>query len=140
MCALLHSIAYIDLNIFFHNCFLGDSYKQEFDKHFSYDLANGTIVGFSSLKYTPEEWRTRSSLAATVYRSAKRYKTMEEAQQSRQHDVIFDTAEQKYYIDVIYNQTVAKEKAGVRSEYEASSSPPLVENVLLIFLDSVSRF
>ena len=65
---------------------------------------------------------------------------MKEAQQTLKHDVIFDTAEQRYHIDIIYNHTLAQEKAEVFRNVQSSSSPPLVKNVLVIFLDSVSRF
>ena len=75
-----------------------------------------------------------------MFNKARRYKTIEEAQQAKKHDVIFDTAEQRYHINVLYNHSLAEEKNKIRSQYETSSSPPLVKNTLLIFLDSVSRF
>lgn len=77
MCAYLQTISRFDLNYFIHNCFLGEKYRQIFDDHFSYDLANGTKVGFSDLKNASEISRSHGHIAKTVFESAKRYKTME---------------------------------------------------------------
>lgn len=76
MCAYLQTISRFDLNYFIHNCFLGQHYRQIFDQNFSYDLANGTIVGFSDLKATSEVQRSHGHIAKTVFESARRYKTI----------------------------------------------------------------
>jgi hypothetical protein len=54
MCSYLQIISHLDLDLFLHNCFLGEKYKGIFNEHFSYDIENGTIVGFSDLKNASE--------------------------------------------------------------------------------------
>ena len=107
MCSYLSAISHLNLDYFIHNCFLGDEYKKVFNQHFSYDIKNGTIVGFSDLKNTSDIQRSHGHIASTVYKYAKRYKTMEEAKETKEHDVIFDTNEQRYHLEILHNQTLA---------------------------------
>jgi hypothetical protein len=54
MCSYLKAISHVKLDFFLHNCFLGENYKKIFNEHFSSDIENGTIVGFSDLKDASE--------------------------------------------------------------------------------------
>lgn len=140
MCAYLMTICRFHLNFFIQNCFLGDEYKQIFDSYLSSDLANGTIVGFSDLRNATDLQRSHEYIFQTVYKYAKRYKTIEQAKKTGQHEVIFDTVDQRYYIDVLHNKTLEKENHQAWKNNSASASPPLAKNILIIFIDSVSRF
>jgi hypothetical protein len=54
-------------------------------------------------------------------------------------DIVFDSENQKYFIEVQKNETIIKERAELWQKAQLSDSPPLAKNVLFLYIDSVSR-
>ncbi|KAL4463269.1 hypothetical protein ABPG74_007270 [Tetrahymena malaccensis] len=127
-----------DLSLLFPTCENASNsqdYKLKIDQFFSPYVNNLPFIAFKNLNSVPEFNRTDEEIQATVYRSSKGYSSLEQAF-SDKYDVVFDRNEQKYHIDVQFNQTLSEQRKKIASD---SSSKPLSKNILLIFIDAVSR-
>lgn len=54
-------------------------------------------------------------------------------------DIVFDSENQKYYIEIQKNETIIKERGELWQKAQKSDSPPLAKNVLFLYIDAVSR-
>ncbi|EAR88930.2 sulfatase (macronuclear) [Tetrahymena thermophila SB210] len=104
-------------------------------KFFSTSVGDSRYIGFTNLNQHSELDRTDERMQQTVFNSAKGYNTALEAEIDK-HDVIFDRQEQKYLINVQFNKTLSNERKKIAEEL---NEKPMTKNILLIFIDAVSR-
>ncbi|KAL4482507.1 hypothetical protein ABPG72_001483 [Tetrahymena utriculariae] len=109
--------------------------KETTDKFFSASVGDSRYIGFANLNQHSELDRTDERMQQTVFNSAKSYNTILEAEIDK-HDVIFDRQEQKYLINVQFNKTLSEERKKIAKQLKEK---PITKNVLLIFIDAVSR-
>ncbi|KAL4463270.1 hypothetical protein ABPG74_007271 [Tetrahymena malaccensis] len=109
--------------------------KEVIDKFFSPSVGDRRYIGFTNLNQHSELDRTDERMQQTVFNSAKGYDSVLEAQIDK-HDVIFDRKEQKYLINIQFNDTLSKERKKITEQLKEK---PITKNVLLIFIDAVSR-
>jgi hypothetical protein len=53
-CYTIKLLSMIDYSLIYHNCFLGEIYKKEYNSFFTTDIDNGTIVAFDDFTHRPD--------------------------------------------------------------------------------------
>ncbi|KAL4482506.1 hypothetical protein ABPG72_001482 [Tetrahymena utriculariae] len=127
-----------DLSLLFPTCenaSTSQNQKLKIDQFFSPYVNSSQFIAFKNLNSIPEKNRTDEEIQATAFRQSKGYSSLEQAFND-QYDVVFDRKEQKYHIDVQFNKTLSEERKKIANE---NPSKPLSKNILIIFIDAISR-
>lgn len=74
-----------------------------------------------------------------TFKTVKSFDTLQEARKQKRYDIIFDTQQQRYHINIVRNETAVNQNKKLYENIN-KTSPPLVKNVIVLFADSISRY
>jgi hypothetical protein len=98
-----------DASYFLRDCHYSSSDRHTFKKYYHKAMESGPFIGFSNPTLFDEEKRKFYEIYKEVFSHAKGFSSLEEARQDpNRFDIIFDSDNQKYLIDVQRNETLVK--------------------------------